>query len=478
MASLPPPKIPGEDAIKQILDERKEEVRIKSDTELQERMGDLAGEGTGAFVPAVKVEEQEVQDDELLSTDTYKLDERDKLTAGQVDTTKLDVEAPERFDESIGQIDKIETVIDDVEALGPAEVARQDELSYIATAPQGELSPDAYAEGVTEELDERATIQYQLGELMQQITSGGPLPPWASPAARKVNAIMQSRGMGASSMAAAALTQALMESGIQIASKDADKYGTIQLKNLDNKQRAALQNSINVASMDVANLNARLKAEVVNAQNFLALDVKNLDNEQKSNLITYQALTDGLFKDAAEENARLQFNAKNELQVEEFFTELGSQVETANANRTAAMEQFNVAEQNAMAQYNETLADSRQKFNTNMQFAVDQSNAVWRRETNTANTASQNEANRIDVQNEFNANQNALNNLWNMMRDVASWNFQKSENLLQRQHDIAAIAMQFANTAELYDKEQKDQLKEKIGEFLMNWGMDWATSEE
>ena len=198
----------------------------------------------------------------------------------------------------------------------------------------------------------------------------------------------------------------------------------------------------------------------------------------KSNLITYQALTDGLFKDAAEENARLQFNAKNELQVEEFFTELGSQVETANANRTAAMEQFNVAEQNAMAQYNETLADSRQKFNTNMQFAVDQSNAVWRRETNTANTASQNEANRIDVQNEFNANQNALNNLWNMMRDVASWNFQKSENLLQRQHDIAAIAMQFANTAELYDKEQKDQLKEKIGEFLMNWGMDWATSEE
>jgi hypothetical protein len=170
MTSPAKPKIPGEDTIKQISEERKEEARIKTDTELQERMGDLAGEGTGAFVPAVKVEEQEVQDDELLSTDTYKLDERDKLTAGQVDTTKLDVEAPERFDESIGQIDKIETVIDDVKALGPAEVARQDELSYVATAPQGELSPGAYAEGVTEELDERATIQYQLGELMQQIT--------------------------------------------------------------------------------------------------------------------------------------------------------------------------------------------------------------------------------------------------------------------------------------------------------------------
>ena len=44
---------------------------------------------------------------------------------------------------------------------------------------------------------------------------------WAAPAVRKVNAIMQQRGLGASSMAAAAITQALYESALPIAAQDA-----------------------------------------------------------------------------------------------------------------------------------------------------------------------------------------------------------------------------------------------------------------
>ena len=138
-------------------------------------------------------------------------------------------------------------------------------------------------------------------------------------------------------------------------------------------------------------------------------------------------MVQGLFKDAAEDNARLQFNAKNELQVEEFFAELGAQVDTANANRLAAMEQFNVSEENAMRQFDATMVDSREKFNSNMQFAVDQSNVVWRREINTANTAIQNETNRINVQNAYNMTQNALNNLWQSYRDNAAWNFQRAK---------------------------------------------------
>ena len=52
-----------------------------------------------------------------------------------------------------------------------------------------------------------------------------------------------------------------------------------------------------------------------------------------------------LFKDSAE-NARKQFNAKNELQVEEFFAELESQVN--DANRLAAVEQFNAGQKNSV----------------------------------------------------------------------------------------------------------------------------------
>ena len=69
---------------------------------------------------------------------------------------------------------------------------------------QGEVSDDSIADAQTLELDEfdqRATVQYQLGELFDSIQEGEELPAWASPAVRRVSAVMQQRGMGASSMA-------------------------------------------------------------------------------------------------------------------------------------------------------------------------------------------------------------------------------------------------------------------------------------
>jgi len=438
---------------------------ITTDQQLETEVGTLAGAG----LPAAQTTNLQVQQGELLDTAGKTVPVVSPgLTADQgVATTTV---APQKPDPSVGQISQIETVADDIDALGPAGAATFTPAGdYIDPASvQGTLSQGALATAATQELDQRATVQYQLGQLMGSLQSGGPMPAWASPQVRKVNAIMQQRGLGSSSMAAAAITTALMESGVQIAEKDANKYATIQLKNLDNEQRTALQNAATIAAMDTANLNARLKAEVTNAQAFLSIDLKNLDNEQKSSMLTYKAQTDALFKDAAEENARLQFNAKNELQVEEYFAELGAQVETANANRLASMEQFNVSEANSMKQYNETLRDSRDKFNANMQFAVDQSNAVWRREVNTANTAMENETNRINVQNEYNAVQNALNNLWQHYRDEAAWNMQKGESQLDREHDYGTLAMQFANSESLYTKKQKDDFSKMIGNWLAN----------
>lgn len=438
---------------------------ITTDVELETAVGTLAGAGLpAATTTKIAVDE----DNEILSTNDYDLDDVTDLTASQGTATQT--VAPTKPDPAVGQISEIEDVSSDIDDLGPAQAATfTPTQDYIDPDDvQGTLSQGAMAVAATQELDQKATVQYQLGQLMDSLQSGGPMPPWASPAVRKVNALMQSRGMGASSMASAAITQALMESGVQIAAKDADKYAAIQLKNLDNEQRTVLQNAAVVASMDKANLNARLKAEVTNAQAFLSIDLKNLDNEQKSATLTYQGQLKGLFTDAAEENARQQFNAKNELQVEEFFAELGAQVDTANANRAASMEQFNVSESNSMQQFMATLNDSRDKFNNKMQFAVDQSNATWRREANTSNTALANETNRINVQNEYNAVQNALNNLWQMYRDEAAWNFQKSENELAREHDIGTLAMQFANSKELYTKQQKDDLAKMIGNWISN----------
>jgi hypothetical protein len=393
------------------------------------------------------------------------------VTADQASTAGITTTAPTAPPAGVGQVSAIADVTTDLQQLGPATAAQLTPTGpYVdMTGVQAGPSAGAIATAATEQLDQRATTQYQLGQLMASLQAGGPMPPFAAPAVRKVNAVMQARGLGASSMAAAAITQALMESGVQIAQQDANKYAAIQLQNLNNKQQTALANAATFAAMDKANLNARMQAAVTNAQSFLSIDLKNLDNQQKSDTLTYQTLVQGMFKDAAEDNARKQFNAKNELQVEEFFAELGAQVDTANANRQAAMEQFNVSEENAMLQFNESLKDSRDKFNANMKFAVDQSNAVWRREINTANTAIQNETNRINVQNAYAMNQNALNSLWQSYRDNAAWNFQKSENALNRQHDLAVIAMQYANSKDMYKTEQKDNLLTGIGNWLVTW---------
>jgi hypothetical protein len=439
---------------------------ITTDQQLQQEVGALAGSGIPANVPA----QQQVQTGELQTTAGTQLQPTGQqaatVTASQ---TGLQAPLPTPSGQNIGQIanTSLAQVAPQIGTMQAAQITQPVEVDM--TGVQGGPSAGAIGTAATQQLDPQATTQYQLGQLMNSIQQGQPMPPWAAPAVRKIGGIMQARGLGGSSMAAAAMTQAVLESGITIAADDAKKYATIQLANLNNEQQMALSNAATFAAMDKQNLNARLTSAVTNAQSLLATETKNLDAQQQANTLSYNALTQGIFKDAAEENARQQFNAKNELQVEQFFAELGSQVETANANRMAAMEQFNAGEENAMNQFNSAMADNRQKFNANMQFAVDQSNTQWRRQVNTANTAAQNEANRQNVQNAFNASQNALNNLWQQYRDNAAWNFQKGESQLQRQHEVGIMAMEFANSEKLYDKQQKDNLAAGIGNWIAAW---------
>ena len=440
--------------------------KISTDADLKSTIGELAA-GESTSIPTLSSVDMTVQPEEQLTATT--LTDSPVAATYQATDTGLTQQVP-TAPEGLGQVESIASVTPGLEQLGGMQAAQlSPQGPYVQMGGvEGVASPESMAVAAQAELDPRATVQYQLGELMSSLEEGKPMPAWASPQVRKVNAIMQSRGLGASSMASAAMIQSLMESGVQIAAADANKYAAIQLQNLDNRQKAALQNAATVAAMDRANLSARLQGAVTEAQALLSVDLKNLDNQQKSDTLNYSVLVQGLFKDAAEENARQQFNAKNELQVEEFFAELGSQVETINANRNAAMRQFNVSEANAMNQFNAQMVDSRDKFNAQMQFAVDQSNVAWRREINTLNTATQNETNRLNAQMQYNATQNALNNLWQQYRDNAAWNFQKSENAIQRQHETATIAMQLANQRDILSKQQKNDLAANLGEWLGN----------
>lgn len=439
--------------------------KISTDADLMNEIGSLAA-GEKAGVPQVDVVRPTVQTGEIQTTTGTQLAGQVVAPTGIAPTTGIEVTTP-TTPTNLGQIGPIQQVTPQVEAMDAAQIEAAPQIDM--TQIQGTLSPGAMATAATQELDERATTKFQLEQLLSSIEEGKPMPAFAAPAVRKVAGIMQARGLGSSSMAAAAITQAVMESGVVIAAQDAQKYAAIQLKNLDNQQKTALSNAAQIAAMDKANLSARLQGAVTNAQLLLSTEVKNLDSQQKADTLSYNALTQAIFKDSAEENARQQFNAKNELQVEEFFAELGSQVETANANRKAATDQFNAGEINAQGQFNAAMRDNREKFNANMQFAVDQSNVQWRRQVNTADTAVQNETNRINTQNVYNASQNALNNLWQKYRDNAAWNFQKNESYLQRQHEVGIMAMEFANTKSLYNQQQKDELAAGIGNWLALW---------
>ena len=86
------------------------------------------------------------------------------------------------------------------------------------------------AEAKTQTLAAEATTKYQVEQLMAALDSGAELPPYMSPAVRKARGIMNARGLGSSSMAAAAMVQAMLESSIPIAQSDAQAYATIQLQ--------------------------------------------------------------------------------------------------------------------------------------------------------------------------------------------------------------------------------------------------------
>ena len=443
-----------------------EVVKIDTDAKLAGQVGEQAA-GLQTGVPQLDVVRPTVTSDTLQQTTGTMLGTDPQAATQQAPMTGIDVTTPTAPAANVGQVSATERITPNIGVMGVSQIdaAPQVDVSTI----EAPLSAGAQAVAATDELDQRATVKYQLEQILSGIEEGKPMPPFAAPAVRKVAGIMQARGLGASSMAAAAITQAVMESGVAIAAKDADQFARMQLTNLNNRQKTALQNAALVAGQDKANLSVRLQAAVTNAQALLATETKNLSAKQRSDELSYNALTQGLFKDAAEENARRQFNAKNELQVDEFFAELESQVETADANRKAAMAQFNAGEVNAQNQFNTAMRDNREKFNSNMQYAIDQSNVQWRRQINTADTTVQNETNRINTQNAYTASQNALNNLWQRYRDEAAWALQKTESFLQRQHEVGIMAMEFANSESIYDKQQKDNLAAGIGNWLALW---------
>ena len=86
------------------------------------------------------------------------------------------------------------------------------------------------------DITEDMTIQGQLNKLLTDFDAGNP-PPWASGSMRAATAVLNQRGIGASSMAGQAIIQATLESAIPIAAGDAKTVfeAGVQTLVLDNR---------------------------------------------------------------------------------------------------------------------------------------------------------------------------------------------------------------------------------------------------
>ena len=338
----------------------------------------------------------------------------------------------------------------------PQAVAEQGTVTQPMVAQQGQISADA-------------TVQGQLAGLQQQVTDavsqGKELPAWALGAQKLVEANMAKRGLGASSMYAEALAEGVLKSSIPIAAADANTYKQMIFQNLNNRQQAS----------------------VLNAQSYLKMDMANLSARQQTSLQNLQARQAQLFSDQKAQNAASQFNATSENQVDQFFANLSTSVQTANAQRADAMNQFATAEANKISaqnannatgvsqanaqteaqinQFNSQLQDQRERFNVQNQQVIDQSNANWRRQINTANTAAANAANQTNAQNLLGISNFAMSALWQQWRDEASWTNEAAQNSLNRAHNMAVAALERQTAFDLQDQASRDALFQLLGRF-------------
>lgn len=313
------------------------------------------------------------------------------------------------------------------------------------------LERGSLAQAQTQTLANEASVAFQIEKLTEGLETGE-FPPWASPTVRKVNEVMQQRGLGASSMAAAALAQSLIESTIPIAAADAQANATLQLQNLNNQQQTALSNAATIAAMDKQNLDNRMKAAQQNAQSFLNMNLKNTTNEQQSAVLTYQSKVQSLFTDQAAANAAKQFNATSQNQVDQFYDQLGATVEQANAARDVAIQKFNSEETTAVQEFNTNMDNAREQFNVGMRVQIDQSNAAWRRQINTAETVNQNKANQINAGILLGLTNEAQNDLWQKYRDDTHQAYSSSENEIQRAHQMVLTAMRNQFNVDAFDR--------------------------
>jgi hypothetical protein len=289
-------------------------------------------------------------------------------------------------------------------------------------------------EAATAQASSKATVRGQLSMLMDDFGQEGEATPvWASGSMRKAMQVMQSRGMGASSIAGAAVVQAAMESAMAVAVPDAQINFQFEMQNLNNEQQTTIfKSQQRMASLfsDQAAVNA--------SEQFNASSV-NQTNQFFANMETEVSKFN-----TAQVNAILQFNAEKKTQVSLSNSQVGSQVSMSNAS-----------EANAQSKFNATMRAQTDQFNSQNSLVVSQANAAWRQNVATADTAAQNVSNLEYTKNVNAVTGASLDQIWQRERDLMDFAFTSSESGLDRANAIAMAKLSDDNRTEALKLQEK-----------------------
>jgi len=288
--------------------------------------------------------------------------------------------------------------------------ATESDISGVIDGMQAQTYTAATGEAAQGTVTEESTVQGQLKNLMQDVEEG--TAAWANGAIRHANQEMIKRGIGASSVAGAAISTAIMEAAVPIAQMDANTYGQMNLENLRNRQSTMLSNQ-------------------------------------------------------AAQNAAAQFNAKSTQETDQFMASFRDRMVRFNVEQNNEMSRFSTSQTDATNQFYDKMQNETDKFLSQNKMVIQKSNAEWRRTMNLANTAAANASLQQDVQNRFNLSQQAQADLWQRARDAFHWANQSSENQQERAAKIAYYTM--GREAFLSDRshdETRDVI-ESVGSFAM-----------
>ena len=269
---------------------------------------------------------------------------------------------------------------------------------------------------------EKATVQGQLAQLTANFDMSNP-PPWAAGALRGVQAIMQQRGLGASSIAGQALIQGALESALPIAQADAQVTAQFEAQNLSNRQQRAMLAAQQRATFIGQEFDQAFQARVQNASrigdianmNFTAEQQVALENSRVANTMNLNNLSNRQAMVVAEASALANMDLSNLSNAQQASVQNASnflQLDMANLSNEQQTALFNAQAINQSILTDQAAQNAANQFNATSQNQVDQFMA------NLANQVAQFNATQTNAQNQFNAGE--LNTLSRFNAEVAN----------------------------------------------------------